>query len=42
VNIFIDEEIFSMLDTTLAASQSDEVIAAKLGDPDVFLPVSRY
>jgi len=42
VNIFIDDHIFRMLDTTLAASQSDEEIAQKLDDPDVYLPVFWY
>ena len=42
VNIFVDEKIFNMLDTTLAASQSDDVIAKKLSDPEVYLPVYKY
>jgi len=42
VNIFIDAQVFSMLDTTLAASQSDETIARKLGDPEAYLPAHRY
>ena len=42
VNIFVDAKVFSMLDTTLAASQSDEIIAKKLSDPEVYLPTHRY
>jgi len=42
VNIFIDAQVFSMLDATLAASQSDEIIAKKLSDPEVYLPTHRY
>ena len=42
LNIFVDDRVFSMLDTTLAASQSDEAISAKLGNPDIFMPVNRY
>ena len=42
VNIFIDTNAFSMLDTTLAASQSDEDIARKLNDPEVYLPAYKY
>ena len=42
VNIYIDMETFSMLDSTLAASQEDEVIAKKLGAPDFYLPVFKY
>ena len=42
VNIYLDMETFCMLDTTLAASQDDEVIARKLSDPEVYMPVFRY
>ena len=42
VNIYVDMKEFTMLDTTLAASQSDEVIAKKLSDPEVYLPTFRY
>jgi len=42
VSIFVDSLTFRMLDTTLAASQSDEKIAQKLDDPEVYLPVFRY
>ena len=42
VNIYIDALAFRMLDTTLAASQSDDVIAKKLGDPEVYLPTHKY
>ena len=42
VGIYIDMQKFTMLDTTLASSQSDEVIAQKLKDPAVYMPTLRY
>ena len=42
VNIYVDAKVFNMLDTTLAASKSDEEVAKKLSDPEFYLPVYRY
>ena len=42
VNIYVDMDVFRMLDSTLAASQSDEAISRKLDDPEVYMPVYRY
>ena len=42
VHIFIDTDSFSMLDSTLGASQDDEVIAQKLNDSEVYLPTHKY
>ena len=42
VNIFLDKNVFKMLDTTLSVSQGDEEISKKLGDPEVYMPTHRY
>ena len=42
VNIYIDKDTFSMLDTTLAVSQGDESISKNLGNPEVYIPTTRY
>jgi len=42
VNIFVDERVFRMLDTTIAAAKSDEHVAKKLSDPEEYVPSYKY